>query len=193
MLKNNIFFKIKIPIFITIIIFFSFDITKSLSKEVAEENTIYDLGGKRGIFIDETGDWTTLCDYNDKDYCSLMQFIQSEDENTKHRALIQIIKKQKKSIMHIWTPDGFPLNPGVGIIFNDNNQFKEYKLWIPYTKCRENKCRAELILDNSLIKKFNLSDHFIIVIHPDKIKRIGLIIPNKGFEVAFKKMKTMPN
>ena len=193
MLKNNIFFKSKILVLTTIFLLLSFGTEKSLSKETIEENTIYDLGGFRGIFIDETDDWITLCKYDDIDYCSLMQFIQSDDKNISHKAVLQIIKRQKENIMNIYTSDGFPLNPGVGIIFNDNDRFKEYKLWIPYTECIESRCRAELVLNNDLLDRFNLLDNFIIVIHPKKLKRIGLITPNNGFEIAFKKMKEMPN
>ena len=193
MLKNNILFKAKIRILTAILLFFALGTEETISNESLEENAIYDLGGFRGIFVDETDNWTTLCKYDDIDYCSLMQFIQSEDKNINHRAVVQIIKRQKENTINIYTSDGFPLDQGVGIIFNGNNKFEEYKSWIPYAECSESLCRAELNLDNDLLERFSFSDNFIIVIRPEKIKRIGLMVPNNGFEIAFKKMKKMPN
>jgi len=133
------------------------------------------------------GDWQVRCDTPagaQSEQCVLMQFVTAEDRDNVGLTVIILKTADKKArIMRILAPLGVLLPSGLGLKIDDADVGR-----VGFVRCLPNGCVAEVILEDTLLKKLEGGKTATFIIFQTPEEGIGIPISLNGFGEGFDKL-----
>jgi invasion protein IalB len=133
------------------------------------------------------GDWQVRCDTPagaQSEQCVLMQFVTAEDRDNVGLTVIILKTADKKAkIMRILAPLGVLLPSGLGLKIDETDMGRA-----GFVRCLPNGCVAEVILEDTLLKKLEAGKTATFIIFQTPEEGIGIPISLNGFQPGFDKL-----
>lgn len=136
----------------------------------------------------KSGVWDLQCSQppgSSREHCVLSQAITAEGKPYVGVGII-ILKRNdaRLGIMQVIAPLSVLLPNGVDLEIDQVE-----KRHLPFYRCFEAGCRAEIIIDENLFERLNRGKIATIVIHLEPNEGVRHLVPLRGFKEAYEKLK----
>lgn len=139
---------------------------------------------QQGIVRSTHGAWSIICDTPagaTTEQCVLMQNVVAEDRPELGLSVIVVKTADKKArILRVLAPLGVLLPNGLGLFIDGNDMGRAY-----FVRCFSDGCYAEVILEDSILQRFQGGTDATFTIFQTPEEGIGIPVDLTGFTDGF--------